>query len=311
MSSRASQSWRLSYWRQRDKLSYLMSDSPLTKAVVPIAGLGTRMLPISAAVPKALLPLVDGAGCGRAAIHWILSQATLAGISHVALVVSPDQVAPVNAYFQAVAGEADLPLQIEYLVQDTPAGFGDAVLLAEEFAAGEPIVVLLGDHVFPPGVSGEMGPIRLIASAWRGADDPQAVIGVQVVEEDELSKVGVCRGEPLAEALRYRCTRFVEKPALDQARDELHTPGLDAGTYLAHSGIYAFSPEIFTCLHDLAARRGAGELELACAQSLLLQRFPSQYILQRTPRPGDIGSPAGYAKTFLAFHAEAERGPDA
>jgi UTP--glucose-1-phosphate uridylyltransferase len=272
------------------------------KAVIPIAGLGTRLLPVSRVVPKAMLPLMGADGRLRTVLHVICAEARAAGAGEVGVVVSPGQREVCEAYFEAArqAGADDLPERIEYILQETPAGFGDAVAAAAAFVGtDEDFLVMLGDHVYraDPGEASCAAQVVGAAQRHRGA----AMIGVQTVCEDELSRVGVASGTPMENGV-YRCDRFVEKPTLDQARARLATEDLPSGQYLAHAGIYCFSREIFDCIAELTKRDQAGEIELADAQSLLLRRHPEDYYLYRIAgRAWDTGSPEGYARTFAAM----------
>ena len=281
-----------------------MTDT-IRKAVIPIAGAGTRLAPLTHVVPKALFPLVDAQDRCRPVLHWIAAQAAAAGVTDLAIVLSPAQLPMVRAYLDSLGAAAGrsakpsrlarvltaaappLPRRIELLVQDRPAGFGDAVLQAQAFVGKERFLLLLGDHVYLP--QGPSCPQQVAAAFARcgGA----AMIGVQPVSADDLPRVGVAAGEPLAATNSkcpppragatlaagatlkrseaklggvppcdapavYRCRAFIEKPTLAQARRTLLTPGLPPGKYLAHCGIYAFTDEIFDCLRALAARSG-------------------------------------------------------
>jgi UTP-glucose-1-phosphate uridylyltransferase len=142
------------------------------------------------------------------------------------------------------------------------------------------------------------------------------MVGMQPVPAEELPRVGVGRGEPLdaardrpldaardrpLEGQVYRCTAIVEKPTEAQARAELVTPGLPDGAFLAHAGIYAFSPRILECLSELRVRGGDGELQLTDAQRMLLAGRPDDcYLLRIAGRAHDTGTPDGYAATFAA-----------
>jgi len=109
----------------------------------------------------------------------------------------------------------------------------------------------------------------------------------------------------------FRCTDFVEKPDLATARSRLRTPGMRRDRFLAHCGIYAFAPEILDCLEELMARQGAagrrtgaGEVQLAGAQSILLARHPKDYyLIEIAGRAYDTGTPAGYVATWKALLA--------
>jgi UTP--glucose-1-phosphate uridylyltransferase len=278
----------------------------LKKAIIPVAGRATRLLPLTSAVPKALLPLVDAAGRVRCVLHWILAEAAAAGIDQAAVIVSPGQQEALERYFAAAreAGWDDLPDEIAYVLQPRPEGFGDAVARAADFLAGEErFVLLLGDHVYA-AADGERGCVAQVAEAFE-ARGGSAMVGMQVVGPAELPLVGTARGEPV-EGRVYRCTELMEKPEATVARERLATPGLGEDEFLAHCGIYAFTPEIFECLAALEAEgtRGGGEVELTDAQRLLLERHPQDYYLLRIAgRAYDTGTPAGYAATFLRLSA--------
>jgi len=285
----------------------------IAKALIPIAGTGSRLAPITSAVPKAMLPLPAGPEAMLPVLHWICAEAAAAGANEVLLIASPWQQALVAAYLDSAgkSGGPPLPERIEIAIQETPAGFGDAVARGRDFVGGEDFMLLLGDHVYIPA-----GPARAACAAQvamahenvRGA----ATIGVQAVGADELSRVGVPAGEPVGDRL-YRCTRFVEKPDPAAAARRLVTPGLPAGQFLAHCGIYIFTSEIFDCLAALAgnpptcrrqagaARRGA-ELQLADAQGVLLDRHGRDYYLYRIHgRAYDTGTVGNYVKAVAAF----------
>lgn len=288
----------------------------IDKAVIPVAGLGTRLRPVSAVVPKAMFPLVDPAGRLRTVLHLILAEAAAAGAGKAALIVSPGQEEMLRAYFQAArdhasardrapgtAEDADLPEHIEYILQPKPEGFGEAVLRAAEFVGAEAgaFLLMLGDHVHLP----DAGAQPCAAQVARAFDEHpcRAMIGMQPVGVAELARVGTAGGEPIGERL-YRCRAFVEKPDAATARATLTTPGLADETFLAHAGIYVFTPDIFDCLRELAAaERGEGqEVQLADAQSMLLARHRQEYLLYRIAgRALDTGTPAGYAATQAAL----------
>lgn len=275
----------------------------ITKAIIPVAGLGTRLRPITSAIPKAMLPLVDGRGRVRTVLHCILAEATAAGVLAAGLVVSPGQERLVEHYL-AVArelGADDLPCRIEYISQPKARGFGDAVLRADKFVAREDaFMLMLGDHVYiaEPGGLACAAQVAAASDRFGGA----AMVGMQEVGPQELSRVGVARGEPIGEGV-YTCTDFLEKPGLATARRRLSTPGLGDDRFLAHCGVYVFSQAIFDCLKALKSHgsRG-GELELAAAQAMLLERHPRDYRLLRIAgRAYDVGTPAGYADAFKRF----------
>jgi UTP--glucose-1-phosphate uridylyltransferase len=267
----------------------------IRKALIPIAGQGRRMAPISRVVPKALLPLPMADGRIRPALHHICAEAVGAGAEHVGIVCSPPHVDGVRQYFDAAgeAGDTDIPARVECMVQDGPRGFGDAVLSGRDFVGDEPVLLLLGDHVRVSARPGRSCAGEL--TALFAQREPAALVGMQVVDESQLSSFGVAVGEPIGERL-YCCREVVEKPDAATARSRLLTPGLAEGTYLAHAGLYAFGPEVFECLAELADSTPDGqELGLTEAQRMLLQRRGGECELYEIS--GDVldtGSPDGY-----------------
>lgn len=271
-------------------------------AVIPVAGRATRLRPLSAAVPKALLPLPGADGRLRPVIHRILAGAASAGIDRAVLVTSPGQPEALRAYLSAAreAGDDDLPEHIECVEQPSPAGLGDAVLCAAD-EADEPVVVLLGDHV-PVPEPGRAGPVAQVLAAV-GETGGEMVVGVREIGPEELPLCGVATGTPLGSEAGdglYRCTEIVEKPDPATARERLVAPGLPAGRYLAHAGVYAFSRGVFDCLRERQAEvRPGAELQLTDAERLLLARSPDACFLRRVRGEVlDTGTPAFYTAAF-------------
>jgi len=276
----------------------------IATGIIPVAGLGTRLAPMTRALPKGFFPLVCPDGSVRPVTDWIVREAISAGCEQICLVVSPGQDAMLREYF---AGEADLAGRIHYVTDVEPFGFGYAVWAARHVAGDGPVMVFLGDHVHlcPCGCG---SPAAQVAEAF-AANGPAAMVGVQIVRGETVERVGVCRGEPL-EGFVYRCTRIVEKPTLSAAREFLVTPGLPKGKYLAHAGIYVFTAEIFDCLEPLVASRPEGaEVGLTEAQQELLARHRQDYLLLRIEgMTYDMGTPAGYLATQAALVLAAQMG---
>lgn len=274
------------------------------KALIPVAGKGTRLRPLTSVVPKALFPLVDGDGRIKSVLHVICEHTMDAGVNQIGVVVSPWQDEMIRQYFAAVERDfGKLPAGIEYITQVAPKGFGDAVLQGRNFVGDEPFLLLLGDHI-QLAANGKPPCSVQVAQAFDAAD-ATAMVGMQEVSSDELSKVGVAKGFPIQQDF-YRCTRIVEKPDLTTARATLVTDGLARDTFLAHCGIYIFSPEIFDCIAQVSttAQKRAKEVELADAQVLLLEKYPERYYLYKIAgRAYDLGTPGGYADAQAVFRS--------
>jgi UTP--glucose-1-phosphate uridylyltransferase len=270
--------------------------SRIRTALIPVAGKGTRLWPITSVIPKAMMPLVDSRGNILSVLHVIIRQVMSAGVARVGIIVSDGQQDTLNQYFTSVeksTGET-ISSVIEYIHQPQAKGFGDAVLRGWSFVGKEPFVLLLGDHIHIQE-DGSPSCVKQVIDDFVSRTCV-AMVGVQPVQADELANVGVCRGIAL-NGQTFQCDRFVEKPDLSVARKDLVTEGLPANTYLAHGGIYVFTSEIFTCLQavadDLPSSRS--ELELADAQAMLLERYPDQYLLHKIRSVAyDVGTPEGY-----------------
>jgi UTP--glucose-1-phosphate uridylyltransferase len=297
----------------------------IKKAVIPVAGLGTRLRPLSAVVPKAMMPVPSLDGRVLPVLHHVLAEAKAAGVEEAAVVVSPPHEAMIRAYLAAATETARaqgtklrssappaegstslaeiLPAKVKLIVQEKPLGFGHAVWLGKKFVGKHPFLVMLGDHI-QAARAGRPACAAQVARAFAQTGGA-AMIGVQPVGPEELPRVGVAGGKRVRSGV-FRCTDFVEKPDLATARARLKAPGLKRDHFLAHCGIYAFTPEIFGCLEDLmddlASARRKGEVQLADAQSILLRRHPDDYYLaQIDGRAYDTGTPAGYVATLKAL----------
>ena len=162
-------------------------------------------------------------------------------------------------------------------------------------------MLLLGDHIYVEDYNEPSCPAQ-VAKAFESVGG-KAMIGTQPVSINELSKVGVASGIEVNKGI-YRCTNFFEKPDAETAQKQLVTDGLPHDSFLAHCGIYIFTPEIFDCLATVntIAKKSGKEAELAEAQNLLLEKYPDKYFLcEIHGRAYDIGTPESYAAAQTAF----------
>ena len=279
------------------------------KAVVPAAGLGTRLLPATKSVPKEMLPVVD-----RPVLHYVLEEALGAGLDDVLLVTGRGKRA-VEDYFDhapelAAALEADGKAdragsigvvpdggRVHYVRQREPLGLGDAVLHARSHVGGASFCVLLGDSLLAPDAPAELA--RLIrAHEETGAP----VVALEPVPRAETPRRGIVRladgAEEATPDAPVRITGFVEKP--DPA---------DAPSRLSVAARYVLGPQIFPLLERTEPGVG-GEIQLTDALDALARRRPV-YGLRIRGRRYDIGNLADYARTFLAFALEHEEVGDA
>ena len=248
------------------------------KAVIPTAGLGTRFLPVTKAVPKALLPVLD-----TPVIHLAVEEAAAAGIEHVVMVVSPNQEA-ISAYFDVSSDVARLlerqrksaliervsdlakTVTITYVQQREPLGNGHAVLVAKDAVGNEPLAVILPDDVIRSGDS----TIGRMIDIYYETGGP--VIGVAETPQETIPQKGVVA--PTGQNGRvYEISGLIEKPSVEEAPSNL-----------AVVGRYVLPPEIFSALErtksrggrrNLAGRRDRGAAQDAPGDGVPLSRVSS------------------------------------
>jgi len=237
--------------------------APVTKAVIPAAGLGTRFLPATKAMPKEMLPVVD-----RPAIQYVVEEAVAAGLHDVLMVTGRNKNALENHFDrngeleQVLASKGDDEklskvqystdlADVHYVRQGDPKGLGHAVLRAKMHVGREPFAVLLGDDIID-----ERDPLLTRMLEVQAARDT-TVVALLEVDPSQTHLYGVATVEPTHEEDVVRITGLVEKPA----------PG-DAPSNLAVIGRYVLRPEIFEILEKTPPGKG-GEIQLTDAlQSL-------------------------------------------
>ena len=264
-------------------------------AVIPAAGYGTRFLPVSKAVPKEMLPLVD-----RPVIQYAVEQAVEAGIERVVLVTSAGKGATEEYFAIAPALEAALErrghakldevrrvsrmVELVPVTQAEPLGLGHAVLCARDAVGGEPFVVYLPDEIVlaEPSVTRQL----LDASERLGG----SVAGVIEVPRADVVRYGVIAGEQVEERA-WRLSGLVEKPPVE-----------DAPSNLAVTGPYVLSPAIFDCL--AAVEAGAvGEIQLTDGLDALAKREPV-FAYRFEGKRFDAGTPLGLIETAVELALE-------
>ena len=263
------------------------------KAIIPAAGLGTRFLPATKAMPKEMLPIVD-----KPTIQYIVEEAIESGIEDIIIVTGKGKRAIEDHFDHAPELERNLEekgkkellekvqkasnmADIHYIRQKEPKGLGHAVWCARNFIGNEPFAVLLGDDI----VQAETPGLRQLMDEYEKT--LSSIIGVQQVPEDETHRYGII--DPLTkEGRRYQVKNFVEKPK----------PGT-APSNLAILGRYIFTPEIFMYLEKQEVGAG-GEIQLTDAIQKLneIQRV---FAYDFEGKRYDVGEKLGFIQTTLEF----------
>ena len=263
----------------------------IKKAVFPVAGLGTRFLPVTKDIPKEMMPLID-----RPLIHHGVDEAVASGCKEIVFVTGIGKES-ISKYFQhsfkledhlTKTGKEDLAEQLRkipelahfyYTLQKKPLGLGHAVLCAEKFCKDEYFGLLLPDDVMlaEPTVLSQLESVR---EKYNGS-----VLSLEKVDKEDTSRYGIVDAEELEPGI-FRIKGLVEKPDPEEAPSNL-----------AIIGRYVLSPSIFKHLKGLKKGRG-GEYQLTDAIASMLEEEPV-YALLYEGRRLDCGIREGWIKATL------------
>jgi UTP--glucose-1-phosphate uridylyltransferase len=268
------------------------------KAVLPVAGWGTRFLPATKAMPKEMFPIID-----KPVIQFIVEECLSANIENVIFVTGRHK-RPIEHHFDIntdlekhleQCGKTDLLKNIMeisrlinpiYIRQKEQLGLGHAVLVAEPVVGYEPFIVALGDIV----VKDERNILERMIEVYNRFG--KSVIAVFEVDTKDISKYGIINGRYIEKDI-YIIDDLVEKPKQQEAPSNL-----------AIVGRYLFTPRIFEKLKITPPGKG-GEIQLTDAIRLLLED-EAVYAIKIDARVYDTGTPIGYIKTVLDFALQKE-----
>ena len=265
----------------------------IRKAVIPVAGLGTRFLPATKSIPKEMLTIVD-----RPTIQYIVEEVVASGIEQVILVTSSGKSAIENHFDYDF--ELDTVLQmkkkermaeelnhISNLIdivsvrQKKPLGLGHAIWSTRNVVGNEPFVVVLGDDL----VLSKEPCCRQMISLFEEVQE--SIVAIQRVPMDQTKNYGIVEGQPYKERT-YKVKKMFEKPA----------PGITESN-MAIIGRYILQPEIFSLLEETEPGHG-GEIQLTDALLKLSRKRP-MYAYEFEGMRFDAGDKLGYLKAIIAF----------
>ena len=270
----------------------------IRKAVIPVAGLGTRFLPATKAQPKEMLPVVD-----KPAIQYVVEEAVQAGIDDILIITGRGKRSLEDHFDRSLELEAVLEQKgeretlesiraisemadIHYVRQKQPRGLGHAVLVAEKHVGREPFAVLLGDDI----VSEDSGLLRKMMAIYDRYG--RSVVAVQEVPREEVRFYGIVEPEHVEENL-VRILDFVEKPLPE-----------DAPSNLASIGRYILTPEIFEALKETPTGAG-GEIQLTDAIRAMAQKQTVYAFIYEGGRY-DVGRKLDYLRATVELAIERE-----
>jgi UTP--glucose-1-phosphate uridylyltransferase len=268
------------------------------KAIIPAAGLGTRFLPATKAMPKEMLPIVD-----KPTIQYIVEEAVESGIEDILIVTGKGKRAIEDHFDNSFELEQNLfdkgkfellnevqkssnMVDIHYIRQKEARGLGHAIWCARKFIGNEPFAVLLGDDI----VKAEKPCLKQMIDQYDRYKS--SVIGVKHVPDDEVSRYGIVDGKQLDERF-YSVSHLIEKPKKE-----------DAPSNLAIMGRYILSPRIFEILSNQAPGAG-GEIQLTDAIAAL-NLHEAVYAYEFDGIRYDVGEKMGFIQTTIEFALQRE-----
>ncbi|WP_067840988.1 UTP--glucose-1-phosphate uridylyltransferase GalU [Amphibacillus sediminis] len=263
------------------------------KAIIPAAGLGTRFLPATKAMPKEMLPIVD-----KPTIQYIVEEAVASGIEDIIIVTGKGKRAIEDHFDFAPELEQNLReknkldllhkveqstnlADIHYIRQKEPKGLGHAVWCARKFIGDEPFAVLLGDDI----VQSQVPCLKQLINQYEETES--SVIGVQQVPEEKTNRYGIVDPGDKQGRL-YQVNHFVEKPEIGTSPSNL-----------AIMGRYVFTPEIFHFL-DRQKIGAGGEIQLTDAIQML-NEIQKVYAYDFEGHRFDVGEQLGFVQTTIEF----------
>lgn len=291
-----------------------MTENKIIKAVIPAAGMGTRMYPATKAIKKEFLPIVDRDGRAKPIILAIVEEAVASGIEEIGIVVRPSdrdlfvdffqsppppelwqKLSPANReYSQYLQSLGD---RLTILSQPQPEGFGHAVYCARDWVDNQPFLLLLGDHLYRS--NSNLTCVQQLVNVYQQVN--KSVIGVTVMPSDLIYKAGCVAGTWQEEAI-LNITKIYEKPSIEYARQHLRVAGMNDDEFLGIFGMYILEPEIFEFLASEIANdeRVKGEFQLTtCLDKLQSQIGMVAYLVEG--QHFDTGMPLVYRQSVIDY----------
>ncbi|MEH2024646.1 UTP--glucose-1-phosphate uridylyltransferase [Nostoc sp.] len=292
-----------------------MQKNQVRKAVIPVAGFGTRLFPATKVVKKELFPIIDRDGRAKPVILAIIEEAISAGIAEVAIVVQPDdkeifedllknppkkellaKLSPQNQEYSRYL--EDLGKRITILLQEEQLGYGHAVFCAKDWVQDEPFLLLLGDHIYTSDT--EKSCASQLLDVYEQVN--QNVVGLTIMPAEIIHKAGCVTGvwQELNSILSV--TQLYEKPAIEYAQKHLRVDGMAENNFLGIFGLYLLTPKIFDFIaeHINQNFRERGEFQLtSCLERLRQEEGITGYVVKG--KCFDTGLPDAYRQTMIDF----------
>ena len=268
------------------------------KAIIPAAGLGTRFLPATKALPKEMLPIVD-----KPTMQYIIEEAVASGIEEILIITGRNKKSIEDHFDKSVELELELEnknkdelleqvrdisnmVNIHFIRQKEPKGLGHAINCARAFVGNEPFAVMLGDDI----VDAKVPCLKQLMDCFE--EKQSSILGVQEVARENVDKYGIVDGVQISDRV-YSVNNLVEKPQVG-----------DAPSNVAILGRYIITPEIFDILDDTQPGKG-GEIQLTDAlKTLISQQDMYAYVFEG--RRYDVGDKLGFLEATVEFALKRE-----
>lgn len=272
----------------------------ITKAIIPAAGLGTRFLPATKAMPKEMLPIVD-----RPVIQYVVDEIVASGVEDIVIVTGSSKRAIEDHFdrsyelenFLRSVGKDEKADEIKkiataanfiYIRQKGPYGNATPVIAAKHLVKDEPFAVVWGDEF----ISSEPPRLKQLIDVYEKYGH-SVISGVKIEKQEDLSKYGIAQIKPV-EGNVYQIEKIVEKPK----------PG-EAPSDIATHGAYIFTPSIWKYLDNLTPGK-SGELWLSDAIGQLIQNEPVYTAIIENARYFDVGDKLGFIEANIEFGLKRE-----
>ncbi|MEH2148475.1 UTP--glucose-1-phosphate uridylyltransferase [Nostoc sp.] len=292
-----------------------MQKNKVRKAVIPVAGFGTRLFPATKVVKKELFPIIDRDGRAKPVILAIIEEAINAGITEVGIVVQPDdkeifedllknppkkelleKLSPQNQEYSRYI--EDLGSKTTILLQEEQLGYGHAVFCAKDWVQDEPFLLMLGDHIYTSDI--EKSCASQVLDVYEQVN--QSVVGLTTTPAENLHTSGCVTGAWQELNSILEVTQLYEKPTIEYAQQHLRVEGMAEDEFLCIFGLYLLTPKIFEFLaeHINQNFRERGEFQLtSCLERLRQSEGMTGYVVKG--KCFDTGLPDAYRQTMIDF----------
>ncbi len=288
------------------------------KAIIPLAGYGTRIFPATKAMKKGFTPVVDRDGLLKPALFIMIEELIAAGIEEICLIIGEDERADYDRLFEPISDELrsrlssdrqeyadkinDMRQRISYVYQTERKGFGHAVYLTRQFAGGSPVLLLLGDFIYESNTGVSCS--RQIIDAYMECG--KTLIGIEEIPLERVVHYGILYGQwDDPEETILLVDKMVEKPTNDYAEEYLGVVNAKKQKqYYATFGQYILTPEVYDELSAMvitAENQGnANEIGLTEALDNVRSKY-GMYAFRPDGRSYDLGLPEAFRETVAEF----------